>query len=116
MAQKQWIDIWQGENRVLPLAARDNSNNASNLTGKTLTWVVSFPPYDPDLNLAILTKVGTITDASGGLYTIAITPEDTQCMTAGNYLYQTATTDNTGSVSIVTEGTFRLREIVRPLS
>ncbi len=116
MAQRQLIDIWQSENRVLPLAARDNSNLPSNLTGKTITWSVSFPPYDPALSLALLTKSGTITDAANGLYTIAITPQDTSCMTGGNYLYQTVTTDNTGSVSVVTEGTFRLREVVRPIT
>ncbi len=114
MAQLQWLDIWQGENRTLALAARDNSNNPSDLTGKTITWSVSFPPYDPSLALALITKTGTITNAAGGLYTVAITPQDTQFMTGGNYIYQTFTTDGTGSVSVVTEGTFRLRPVVQP--
>ncbi len=116
MAQEQSIDIWMGENRTLSLAARDNANNPSDLTGKTVTWKVAFPPYEPDWPEPIITKTGTVTDATGGLYTITITPQDTCLLASGNYTHQAYTTDNAGSVSVVTDGTFRLRPIVRAAS
>jgi hypothetical protein len=112
LAQEQFLDIWLGENRTLSLQARDNANNPSDLTGKTVTWAVGFPPYEPDWPEPIITKTGTVTDAAGGLYTVAITPTDTKYMAAGNYTHQAYTTDNTGSVSVVTEGTFRLRGLI----
>lgn len=116
MPQQQFLDMYRGENRTFTLAARDNSNLPSDLTGVTVTWALSFPPYAPEWNEAIITKTGTVTDATGGLYTIAITPSDTRCMAEGNYTHQAYTTDDDGSVSVVTEGTFHLRATVRPLT
>ncbi len=116
MSQIQDIDLYQGENRTLSLAARDSSNLPSNLTGKTISWGVSFPPYAPDWQDSIITKTGTVTDAANGLYTVAILPSDTKCLMEGNYIHQAYTTDNAGSVSVVTAGTFRLRPIVRPIT
>ncbi len=112
MAQLQSVDMYAGENRTLNLAARDSSNTPSNLTGKTITWGVSFPPYSPDFRDAVITKTGTITNASGGLYTVALTPSDTQWLMNGNYTHQAYTTDSGGAVAVVTEGTFRLRRTV----
>jgi len=116
MAQKQFVDLYQGENRTLNLIARDNSNNPTDLTGKTITWAVAYPPYDPSLRQAVITKTGTITDAVNGLFTVAIIPNDTACLTGGNYEHQAYTLDNAGSVSVVTEGTFRLRCVVQPIT
>ncbi len=115
MAQEQFLDVFRSENRTLTLAARDNSNNPSDLTGKTVTWVLAYPPYDPDCPEGIITKTGTVTDATGGLFTIAIAPTDTRYLSAGNYTHQAYTTDTNGSISLVTEGTFRLRSVVSPL-
>ncbi len=116
MANIQLVDIFQGENRTFNLQARDNSNNPANLTGKTLTFSVAFPPYDPGLSQAVITKTGTIVSASAGTYTVAITPTDTQFLDSGNYTHQTFTTDGAGLVSIVNEGIFRLQPIVQPIT
>ncbi len=116
MSQQQYLDLYKGENRTFNLAARDNANNPSDLTGKTVTWAIAFPPYCPEWTDALVTKTGTVTDAAGGLYTVAITPSDTKCLSDGTYTHQAYTTDNSGSVSVVTEGTFRLRATVRPLT
>ncbi len=113
MAQDQYLDIYVGENRTLALAARDSSNTPSNLTNKTVTWGIAFPPYSPDDYVPIITKTGTVTDAANGLYTVAILPADTKWMCGGNYTHQAYTTDNTGSISLVTVGTIRLREIIQ---
>ncbi len=116
MAQEQPLEMFEGENRTFSLAARDYANLPSNLTGKTITWTVGFPPYSPDFTDAIITKTGTVTDAAGGLYTVAVVPGDTNNLMDGNYMHQAFTTDNTGSVSVVTEGVFHLRRVVRPLT
>ena len=112
MASEQPLAVFAGENRTLSLQARDSSNNPSNLTGKTITWNVSFPPYSPDWRDAVITKTGTVTSASGGLYTVAILPTDTQCLMEGNYLHQAFTTDSGGSISVVTEGVFRIQRSI----
>ena len=115
MPQLSFVDLYQGENRTLALAARDTSNNPVDLTTKAITWEVAFPPYDPTLSQALITKTGTVTSASAGLYTVAIVPTDTSCLTPGNYMFQAFSTDNsTGSVSYVTYGTFRVRPVVMP--
>ena len=116
MAQEQYLEVFRGENRTLSLAARDSSNNPKDLTGLTVTWAISFPPYMPEWNDALVTKTGTVTDATNGLYTVAITPTDTRNLEEGNYTHQAFTTDNSGSISIVTDGTFRLRSSIKPLT
>ncbi len=116
MAQNQLLDMYRGENRTFALAARDNANNPTDLTGKTVTWGLAFPPYSPDWSDAIITKTGTVTDAANGLYTVAILPSDTCYLCEGNYIHQAYTTDNSGAISVVTQGTFHLRSIVRALA
>lgn len=115
MPQLQFLDVYQGENRTLALAARDNSNNPVDLTGQAVTWGVSFPPYDPSISQALLTKTGTVTNAPQGLYTVALTPDDTASLTDGNYTHQAFTTAAAdGSIAYVTYGTFRVRRHIWP--
>ena len=114
MANLQLCEVYQGEDRTLALQARDNSNNPTNLTGKTVTWSVSFPPYDPRISQALITKTGTVTSASTGGYTVTVTPGETACLTAGNYTHQAFTTDTTGAISYVTVGPFRVRRHIWP--
>ena len=116
MPNLQLLEVYQGEDRTFNLAARDNSNNPTSLTGKTISWSISFPPYDPSISQALLTKTGNVTSASGGLYTVTITAGDTACLTAGNYGYQAFTTDTTGAISYVTVGPFRVRSHIWPSS
>ena len=113
MAQNQLLEMFRGENRTFSLAARDYANNPSNLTGKTVTWKIAFPPYEPDWPEAIFTKTGTVTDAANGLFTVAVVPADTFYLSEGNYTHQAYTTDTSGSVSLVTEGLFHIRPVVR---
>ncbi len=114
MAQQMDAEVFAGDNVTLPLAARDRSNNPVNLTGLTVTWGLAYGPFTPDCRVAILTKTGTVTSASGGLYTVAVLPNDTSGLPDGNYTHQAYTTDTSGNVATVTFGTFRVRRYISP--
>lgn len=82
----QHIDLNAGEDRTLVLYARDTSNNPKVLTSHTLTWLAGRPPFDPTNDIAVITKSGTISNASAGIYTVSITPSDTLTR-SGNYVH-----------------------------
>ena len=81
------FDVYQGEDRTLTVAARNNSNAPMGLTGATISFRVGKNPYRLCDSWPIFTKAGTITDSDDGLFTGAISATDTQYM-AGDYSYQ----------------------------
>ena len=105
MPNVQHLDVYAGENRTATLYARDSDNAAVNLSGKTVQWVVGRRPRNLDCDAAVITKSGTITDAAGGAFTVAIIPTDTQYL-RGDYQHQAETLDGSGLKAIVTVGRF----------
>ena len=105
MPNVQHLDVYAGENRTATLYARDSDNAVVNLTSKTVQWVVGRRPRNIDCDAAVITKTGTVTDASGGAFTVAILPGDTQYL-EGDYQHQAETTDGSGLKAIVTVGRF----------
>lgn len=105
------FDVYSGENRTLTLHARDSSNAAVSLTGKTTTVYVGRRPNDPDVESAVFTKTGTTISASAGTFSIAITPSDTSDL-GGDYIHQAKTVDSSGNVAVVSTGRFRVRSDV----
>lgn len=105
------LDVFSGTDRTLTLYARDPSNVAVSLSGKTLTGYFGRPPLRPDCSDAIFTKSGTITDAASGTYTITIEDSDTTYLD-GDYEYQVKTVDGSSLVAVVTMGRFRVRSVL----
>jgi hypothetical protein len=101
----QHLDVYAGENRTATLYARDSDIAVVSLSGKTVQWVVGRRPRDINCDAAVFTKTGTVTDASGGAFTVAILPADTQYL-EGDYRHQAETTDGSGLKAIVTVGRF----------
>jgi uncharacterized protein (DUF2345 family) len=111
MANLQHLEVFAGENRTPTLYARDPSNVAVSLSGKTITWNVGRSPRNRDSSWPIFSKTGTIVSAPAGTFTVAITPDDTQYM-AGDYEHMALTTDGSGNVAVVTTGRFRVRPTI----
>lgn len=104
---RQHLEVVSGENRTLTGYARDSSNAVANLTSKTITVYVGVRPNDPDRSGAVFTKTGTVTSASGGIFTFPVTPGDTNNL-EGDYEWQAKTTDGSGNIAVVAQGRFRI--------
>jgi len=107
MPNRVHFDVYQGEDRTLTVAARNNANAALSLTGATLSWRVGRNPYRLDSSWPIFTKTGTISDSANGQFTVSISAVDTQYM-AGDYMHQGWATIS-GQTYVVAEGRFRVR-------
>lgn len=106
---QQHLEVFAGEDRTLTLYARDASNVAASLTGKSVEWLAGRSPRYRDSTWPILTKTGTVTDAANGVFTVPILAADTAYM-AGDYEHQAETTvTGSGLKAIVTIGRFRVR-------
>lgn len=104
----QHAEVFAGEDRTLTFEARDASNLPVNLSAKTISWMVGRDPRNLDSTWAAFTKSGTVTDAAAGLFTVPVTPPDTQYL-AGDYRHQAETTDAQDRKAIVVIGRFRVR-------
>src|SRR5687768_9019064 len=56
LANLQNLEVFAGEDRTLPLAARNASNAPVNLTGGTVTWYVGRGPRWPYSPYPVITK------------------------------------------------------------
>lgn len=104
----QHLDVFAGEDATKTVYARDSANLAADLTGKTVTWYVGRSPWRPDNSNAIFTKTGTVTSATTGVFTVPVTPADTQYL-SGDYEHMAKTTDGSGLIAVVCQGRFRVR-------
>lgn len=105
----QHLEVFAGEDRTPTLYARDPSNVALSLTGKTIAWYVARPPWHPDRRNAIITKAGTTVSASAGTFTVPILAADTQYL-EGDYEHMAVSTVTaTGLLAVVCKGRFRVR-------
>ncbi len=138
---QQPLEIYAGENRTLTLYARDNANNAQDLTDQGIIWRVGKPPRMPDQRAAVIEKDGVVVDAANGIFTVSVEPGDTWLM-AGNYVHVALTVtdgtmqfvsdtdvdiifvgtddiifgnDNDGFVNVVTVGVLRIRPKIQAL-
>jgi hypothetical protein len=112
MANVQSLEMFAGESRTLTFRGRDASNNTLSLSGKTVTLYIGRPPLHPDHPTAIITKTGTVTDAANGVFTVALTADDTENM-AGDYEFMAIAT-STGVVTVIARGRFRVLPVLRP--
>lgn len=102
-----------GEDRVLTINARDSSNAAVSLTGKTVATYIGKSPWHPDSSRPALTKTGTVTDAANGIFTITIAAADTKYR-SGDYEHVSKTTDSSGNIAAVCTGRFRIQPSLVP--
>lgn len=103
MSNRQHFTLTAGEDRTLPLVARDGEGAILDLTGATLAFRLS---TDPGCT-AVVSKSGSIVSAALGTYTVALTDGDTSGLAAGDYTYQVMATIS-GTSTLVTEGRIRV--------
>ncbi len=104
----QHVRIWAGDAKNLNVTALDDDGGALNLTGGTLTWILR---QDARSGPVLLTKtIGsgiTVTNAAGGLFTVALVEADTQDL-AGSYYHECVFEDSGGNPSTILTGNFIL--------
>lgn len=103
------VELYAEDDRTLTLHARDSSNAAVSLAGKTLTFRVGKRPNFPWMRGAVFTKTGTPTTTASGIYSVPILGSDTSGL-YGEYQHQTTTTDGSGNVAVVNTGRFKIRK------
>ena len=88
--------IHRGDSRNLVVTVRDEPGNIIDLTGATIVWEIADSVAGP----ALLSKTNgagvTITDAAGGVFTVALTPADTLSLTRGVKYHEARMTDAGG--------------------
>lgn len=70
------IALYRGNNRTVQITVKQSDETAYNLTGCTITMYVKKKVTDLDSE-AIITKSGTLTDASNGIAEFYLVPADT---------------------------------------
>lgn len=107
----QNLEMFAGEDRVFPLAARDASNAPVNLVGSTVAWYVG-RTY-PCVRYPLITKSATLTTPASGLFSVSLDPGDTQYM-AGEFVHEARATDGSGNVTVVCKGSLVIRAAMVP--
>jgi hypothetical protein len=111
VANKENFEVWSGEDRTLTLHARDSNNAVVNLTGYTVKWLVGIPPNRPYLQWSVISKTGTVTDPTNGIFTVSLLASDTQDIT-GNYLHEALASIN-NTTAVVSTGRLKIRRTIQ---
>jgi len=82
------IVMYRGDDRTVQLTVKKTDGTAFDLTGSTVTMYVKRRITDKDSE-AVITKTGTLTDATNGVVEFYLTPSDTEDLTelADNHPY-----------------------------
>ena len=109
-------DFFTGEDKTLPITIyQANGTTAQNITGWNLSWLVKRKRLDLDV-AAVVTKVTptgiTLTTPLSGLCTVTVTDEDIATLSADTLYYHELKRTDVGSETVLTFGTFRLRQAV----
>lgn len=104
----QHLEVHAGTTRDLVLYARDSANAPFNVASKTISWYVGRAPMRPDCDYPIVTKsIVVIGDPSATSFVVPVLPADTQYL-RGDYEHMGKTTDDSGTVTVVVGGRFRV--------
>lgn len=101
MATHKRFVLYAGTDRTLSLVARDDDGAILNLTGATLAFRLARNAGDS----ALVSSSGSITSASSGTYTVALTDSQTDDLD-GDYFYSVLASIS-GTDTMCTEGVIR---------
>ena len=105
MPTTKHFEIYAGEDRTLSLVARDANVDILNLTGATLAFRMTKTPGDS----ATVSASGSITSASVGTFTVALTDSQTD-VDAGDYTYHVLATIS-GTDTLCSLGKIRVKAL-----
>ncbi|NTS31270.1 DUF4054 domain-containing protein [Phyllobacterium sp. BT25] len=105
------ISIIAGDSRIINVQAKNEDGTPINLTGATITWKAAAAPY----GTALISKAGSITDATGGVFKVTLTPGDTSAL-VGNFYHSAQITFPDSSVSTLFLGALAISPLTNALS
>lgn len=112
MANIAHIDVYAGEDRTIDLVGRDEFNMPFDLTDRSIAWYVGRSPFRPDDSGALISKSGTVIDASLGAFTVPVASYDTTDLN-GDFEHMAIASDST-TRAVICQGRFRIRPTIGP--
>ncbi len=107
--QNQDFTMWQGEDKILEVTVKDESDVVVNLTGATIKWVLA-PTVDGTVSITKETGGSgiVITDATNGVFQVTINAADTASL-EGTFYHEAEVTSSASKVSKVLIGKVIIR-------
>lgn len=93
-----------GDTVSVDFAVTDSAGVALDLTGATVKWQLAARPGSAALVTKQTSSGITVTNAAGGLFTVAIASSDTTSLSRGRYYHEAQVTDAAGNISTVAVG------------
>lgn len=110
-SENQNFEMYEGEDKTLTITVVDVAGAAVNLTDATIKWQVKRNVDDTSPLIEKTTAGGiTITDAEGGVFTIALADTDTANLGGEGYHHEAEVTDVSGNISTVTRGVMTIKK------
>jgi hypothetical protein len=98
-----------GDDQLLQIAVTNPDGSPKDLTGGSVSWCFAVGPG----NIALVTKAPgtglTITNASGGLFQVALAAADTHGRSPGKYHHEARLTDASADHQVIMTGTMILQ-------
>lgn len=102
------LTFYIGNKRLLRNTILDRDNPTPNapldITGMTVKWALSLQSNGQYLQVPVLTKTATITDAPNGKCEVLLVKADTVDLTPGTYYQEWEVYDPTNETEVVTVG------------
>lgn len=108
--QNQDFTIWIGETTNLPITTLDDAGAVVNITGATIDWVLKHHVLS---DAVLITKATggngiVLTDPTNGVFTVSLTPTETEVLGHGDYYHEAEITDTSLNENVVMTGTATL--------
>jgi hypothetical protein len=92
--------IYKGESKSLQFSIKNSNGHPANLAGGVATWRLAAT----FTSATLLTKAGVVTNAAGGIVTVALDEVDTDALNVGKYIYELVL-EIDGSTIVAAQGT-----------
>lgn len=105
------LEMIRGDTLTMQIRVSDEDDSYLNLTSAAIIFMAKENITDDDLDAKIAKSVGsgiTIDEATNGLFTVVLSPSDTEDLDAGNYYYDIEVTDASSNVYTVMIGLLTL--------
>lgn len=101
--RNQNLDMTSGDDVTLQVTVLNIDASVKDITGATITWALAKRPR----GTAVLTISGVITDASNGIFTVAVTGLGDY---RGDWFHEIELTESGGAVGTVLRGWLQINE------
>lgn len=91
-----------GDDLTLQVTVRETDDTVKDLTGGSVTWNLSREPGSSDIKV---TKTGTLSDPTNGVFTVAVDSTDE---ISGDFYHEAQFTESGGDIGTVMRGWVRI--------